>query len=169
MGWKKKLLGICVGVFALTCVAYVLHAQELKFSTTFSQQEPLHIIHGRSARIRMSNDRSGRIMIKSVSESVAYFSNQPEKMGGTLSMIDFVDNWAKEEIRDENRHAVAALIFFSTDLENYGSRQYGELTMNLTSIEYHSTHDVLEIEFELLGDSVEIPMGRLLEPTLFVE
>jgi hypothetical protein len=170
MNWKKTFLGASLSLIALLSVAYLLHANEKALRSIFTEEHPLFIIHARSARIEMDTPSRGKLLMKSVSESVAYFSNNPTKKGGTVSIEDFIEDWVKDGERFEKNPPVAALVFFSTNIENFGQRHYSELTLLIKGIHLYGTHDILGIEFELLNpEDQEIYTGRLLEPTIFIE
>lgn len=169
MNVKKALIAASIFIFALSSVTYLLNAQESHLSLNYSESNPLFIIHSRTASIKMDNDVEGTILLKGVNEAVTFYANTPKKRGGTLSIMEFVKKWGKEGKKITENPPVAALIYFSTGVENFGQRKYGEITLLIREIYYLRTHSSLELKFEILGKTDSLPDRRILEPTLFIE
>jgi hypothetical protein len=169
MNFKKTLLTACFSLSVLSCAAYFLYGMEKKISSSFDENNPLYIIHARSARIEMSTSTRGNLFLKSVGESVAFFANFNERKGGTTAIENFVADWTEDSKRFEINPPIGALVYFSTDVKNFGRRHYSELTILVRGMHLYATHDILEVEFEVINQEDEIYTGRLLEPTLFLE
>lgn len=169
MKWKSILLSSSLSLFFVGMLAFFLNAQESNQPRIFSEQRPLYIIHARTARISMDNETSGTLTLKSLGESVAFFSNENYRKAGTLSLVEFVESWDDGRRGFHSHTPEGALVFFAVGIDNTRRREYTEINLFLKEPQYSPIFDTLSFTFDLMDNKIIIPENRLLEPTLFIE
>ncbi len=142
-------------------------------TTLFAQvadERLLFILHADHARVTLGRGAtvSGTLVLYDVNDSVAFFSEQPDRHAGTIPLSDFLKNWEKEGFTLSPPNA--GFVFYSPS-RSPASRtaRYSEVNFVLQNPRYSSKRDSLTFDINLIDVGTDLPSGNLLEPTLFID
>ena len=136
-----------------------------------AEQQLLFILHADSARLDLGEDPyNGSLTLHKVNDSVAFFSERPNRRAGSISLKKFLAGWDQGRDNFDLQPPNAGLIFFSpSNSPKVSTAHYSELNLVLHNPRYDSKRDTLRFDVSLLGLASSPPEGNLLEPTLFID
>jgi len=132
----------------------------------------LFILHAETASIDMMDGTTmnGMLTLHDVNDSVAFFSERPNRRAGNVPLKRFIDDWDSGADSFSLQPPNAGFIYFApSDSPKRQTAHYSELNLVLRNPRYNSKKDTLTFDYTLLSPGTHVKEGSLLEPTLFID
>ncbi|MCH9610843.1 MAG: hypothetical protein SP1CHLAM42_09180 [Chlamydiales bacterium] len=113
---------------------------------------------------------SGTLNLHNVNDSVAFFSERPDRRAGSVTLNEFLENWDLGHSSFLLQPPNAGFIYYAPSKSPRArTAHYSEVNLVLRNPKYDSKSDTLSFDVTLLTPAMKIPAGELLEPTLFID
>lgn len=121
----------------------------------------LFVIHAKSGTLAIDDMSYGlwKLTLKDVDESVAFFTEAPNRHAGTYAVVNFLQLW-----QQGNEMKNGGFIFFEV-----GNVNYNEIPLEVHNPIYNAQNNTLTFDVHLLQDEFAGKTEQLKEITLFIE
>lgn len=124
------------------------------------QDDLLFVIHAKSAQFNAQGTMEGELTLNHVNQTVAYFTDRPERSGGSLLLSLFIKKW------NENLDSPPSMgvVFYQE-----GVTDYSEYPVDLTKPRYDEKSDTLTFHVKFLKPERTIKKRQIKEVTVFID
>lgn len=139
--------------------------------TKSKMTEVLYLIHAASGHFQLQNgkDTQGQLILEDVNQSVAYFTDKYSKEAGSRSLSEFLSNWNKEPNEFSDNPPTAAFVYYRSTEQDNQERAFEQVNLKINHPQYNASTDEVIFDFQLVGQGVHLPLGDLVETTLFID
>lgn len=138
----------------------------------FANERLLYIVHADRAAVEFGEGASvsGSLRMIKIDDSIAFFSDRPNRKGGTMSLEDFLKTWSEGKDNFADVPPNAGFVYYSPSTSPSASTaRFSEVNFVLMNPRYDSKKDILTFDIDIIDSGKGVPRGELLEPTLFID
>ena len=131
-----------------------------------AEERLLFVLHADSAHMEFVEGTTvtGTLHLHKVDDSVAFFSERPNRKAGTIPLKTFLANWGQGNDTFSLQPPNAGFIFFApSESPRSSTAYYSEVNLTLQNPIYNKKKDTLSFDVTLLTPAENIPEGSLLE------